>query len=367
MRRFFAFLKKEFIHILRDTRTLMVLLIMPVIQIIIFGFALSTEINNIRFAVKAPDKDITTQRIVQKLEASSYFTLIAEVQTEEEISSLFRKGKIDIMVIFGNGGESGVGASNAAGSRSVQLIADASNTNVATMATYYASNIISSPENQIGETPLIVTNSKMLYNPSMKSSFTFVPGVMGMILMLICALMTSVAIVREKERGTMSLLLVSPARPFTVIVSKAFPYMIVSCVNLLTIILLSIFVLGVPVSGNLWGLILVSLIFIILALSLGILISTLANTQTTAMIVSGMVLMLPTMLLSGMLFPIESMPKILQWLSCIVPARWYISCVKTIMIQGLELRYCLKEILILIGFIIIYVGASLRNFKSRIQ
>jgi ABC-2 type transport system permease protein len=200
----------------------------------------------------------------------------------------------------------------------------------------------------------------------MKGAYNFVPGVMGLILMLICAMMTSISIVREKETGTMAVLLVSPVKPVYVILAKMTPYFTLSIFNLITILLLSVFVLGVPVAGNLFLLIFVSLIFILTALALGLLISNLVNTQVAAMLVSGLGLMMPTMLLSGLIFPIESMPPILQWLSCILPVRWYIEVVRKVMIQGVDAVFVLKEIAILSGMAVVLLVVSLKKFKIRL-
>lgn len=351
------------------------LLIMPVIQILLFGFALSTEIKNVKMGVLDPSNDAATTRIISQIDASSYFTIVESYATLDDMNDAFEKGKIDVSLVFEGDFYNRIShGSNA----NIQIIADGSNTNIATMATYYATSIISSLQKEmmqekmisagvsIQSAPQIDVTSRMLYNPTMKSAFSFVPGVMGMILMLVCALMTSVAIVREKERGTMEVLLVSPVKPLSIIFAKTIPYMLVSIINLATIILLSVFLLGVPVSGSLWWLVVVSLLFIVVSLSMGILISTLVSMQAIAMIISGMVLMLPAMLLSGMLFPIESMPKFLQVISWAVPARWYITCVRSIMIQGLEITYVLKEVLILCGYAVVFVTASLINFKDRL-
>ena len=254
---------------------------------------------------------------------------------------------------------------------------DGSNTNIGSMAVFYVSSIVSSFQKELAQeaalnrgsavTPVrISTSTRMMYNPQMKSAFNFVPGVMGMILMLICAMMTSVSIVREKERGTMEVLLVSPVKPFSVILAKAIPYFVVSAFILLLVLCLSVFLIKVPITGSLLWVIFVSLLFILVSLSIGILISTLVSKQEVAILISGMVLMLPTMLLSGMLFPVESMPKVLQWISYTVPAKWYIEAIKMMMIQGLGIRYCLDAVLILCGFLTLFTGLSVIKFKDRL-
>ena len=265
------------------------------------------------------------------------------------------------------------------GDGSIQVIVDGSNTNVGSMAVFYVSSIVSSFQKELAQeasmsgtdgavsAPVrIHTSTRMMYNPQMKSAFNFVPGVMGMILMLICAMMTSVSIVREKERGTMEVLLVSPVKPFSVILAKAIPSFVVSALILAIVLCLSVFLIKVPISGSLLWVVLVSLVFILVSLSIGILISTLVSQQEVAILISGMVLMLPTMLLSGMLFPIESMPRVLQWVSYCVPAKWYIEAIRVMMIQGLGIRYCLDSVLVLCGFLTVITGLSVIKFKDRL-
>ncbi len=378
LKRFLSFVGKEFCHILRDTRTLMVLIAMPVIMIVLFGFALSTELKDVKIAVCDLSKDAASSEIMAKISASPYFKVSAYVNNAEEINRAFLKGEADAAIVFEDNFYQRVLHDGHAG---IQIIADGTNTNTGTMSVVYLSNIIGGfirelaeeramdmqGETSAGNVPIrIDTSSHMLYNPQMKSAFNFVPGVMGMIFMLVSAMMTSVSIVREKERGTMEVLLVSPVKPFAVILAKTIPYFVVSAFNLIVIICLSVFLLKVPVSGSLLWLVAVTLLFILVSLSIGILISTLVSKQEIAILISGVVLMLPTMLLSGMLFPIESMPEALQWFSCLIPAKWYIESMKMIMIQGLGIRYCLEHVLILCGFLAATGGASIIKFKDRL-
>lgn len=370
MKQFMAFVRKEFYHILRDRKTLLILFVMPVVEIILFGFALSTEIKNLKIAVLDPSRDAATQRIESDFQASSYFNIVEVVQRPEDIDRLFLNNSIDLAIVFESDFYNRVLHE---GDASIQIIADGSNINTATMAIYYASNIISryqmemAMENSAMPRVQIATQVKMLYNPQNNSAFTFVPGVMGMIMILICAMMTAVAIVREKERGTMEVLLVSPVKPLTMIFAKTIPYLAVSTINLITILLLSVYVLGVPISGSIGWLFVLSLVYIMVSLALGMLISTIVATQVAAMLASGMLLMLPTILLSGMLFPIEAMPLPLQWLTYIVPARWYIDSMKVIMIQGLGIKFALQDLLILIVMAAVLLGFSLKFHKNRLE
>ena len=382
-KRFMSFVGKEFNHILRDTRTLMVLIVMPVVMIVLFGFALSTEIKDVKVAVYDPSRDAATSRLISQIDASEYFTVTAFLDGEDGVLEAFRSNSADIALVFeDNFYHRAVHDSDGR----LQVIADGSNTNIGSMAVFYVSSIVSSFQKELAQEAAlnqaaaggssssaedvqpvqIHTSTRMMYNPQMKSAFNFVPGVMGMILMLVCAMMTSVSIVREKERGTMEVLLVSPVKPFSVILAKAIPYFVVSAFILLIVLCLSVFLIKVPISGSLMWVVLVSLLFILVSLSIGILISTLVAKQEVAILISGMVLMLPTMLLSGMLFPIESMPKVLQWISYCVPAKWYIDSIKVMMIQGLGIRYCLDAVLILCGFLTVITGLSVFKFKDRL-
>lgn len=367
MKQFIAFVKKEFYHIFRDRRTMLILLGMPIVQIILFGFAISTEVKNVRLAVLDPSNDVMTWKIIDRLDASEYFTVTARFRSPQEMEAAFLKNQIDMAVVFSEGFVDGLYTGDAR----VQLIADATDPNMSTSQINYATGIVT----MLGQELLppnvsvarLTPDIKLLYNPQMKSAYNFVPGVMGLILMLICAMMTSISIVREKETGTMEVLLVSPVKPLFIILAKAVPYFVLSFVNLVTILLLSVFVLNVPVVGSLFWLIIVSLLFIFVSLSLGLLISSVTHTQVAAMLASGLMLMMPTMLLSGMIFPIESMPLVLQWISDILPARWYIQAVRKLMIEGVPVALVYKEIGILLLMATVLITISIKKFKYRLE
>ena len=368
MRQFISFIKKEFYHILRDKRTILILLVMPIIQIILFGFAITTEVKNIEVAIFDPSKDVVTQHIKERFQASPYFSIAEELSRPDQINDVFKYGKINLVIVFS---ENFADNLLYTGEAAIQLIADGTEPNQAEALTQYASGILSSYQQELMSqynVPFqIVPELKMLYNPQSKSAYNFVPGVMGMVMILICAMMTSIAIVREKEMGTMEVLLSSPLKPIYIILAKAVPYFALSILNLITILLLAVFALGVPIAGSLFWLIMISLLFVFLALSLGLLISTIVDTQLAAMLASGMGLMTPIILLSGMVFPVDSMPKILQWISAIVPARWYIEAVKKVMIQGVEVRFVVKEFLILATMAVCLMLVSLKKFNIRLS
>lgn len=367
MKQFFTFIRKEFSHVFRDRKTLLMLFGLPIVQIVLFGFALTNEVKNSSIVIVDYAKDLASQQIITKIEASRYFEIEKALLSHREIEAAFRKGTIKCAVVFPAGFNNDILHFNKA---QVQVIADASDPNTATTLTNYLSSIVSDYQSglmQENSTPYrIVPEMRMLYNPELKGAHNFVPGVMALVLMLVCVMMTSISIVREKELGTMEILLVSPFKPILVILSKAVPYLIVSLVNLIIILLLSVFALGLPVNGSIVLLFAVSTLFIITALSLGLVISTATASQQTAMLLSMMGMLLPTMLFSGFMFPIENMPVALQVFSNIVPAKWYYIIVKSVMIKGLGFSFIWKETLILFGMTVFLLVVSLRNFKTRL-
>ena len=366
MKEFNAFLRKEFLHIFRDRRTLLVLIGLPTMLIVLFGFAISTEIRNVSVGLCVPDGDMTALRLMDKIDRSRYFTYVASYQSEEDIDLAMKRGEIDVALMFGDGFSSGLYSHDGS---EVSVIADATNPNNASMEVMYLSSIISGyfSEEFSAEMGGLVPNMRMLYNPQLRSSYNFVPGIMGLILMLICSLMTSVSIVREKETGSMEVLLVSPVKPINIVLAKMIPYLVISSAVLVIILLLTIFVLKVPVAGSFFWMILVSLIYIILSLGLGLFVSTVVKTQIIATLICGMIFLVPVMMFSGMLYPIESMPVPLQWFAQIIPAKWYIEATRKIMIEGVSVRYVSTEILILAGMAAVVFAAAVIKFKDRLE
>lgn len=344
---------------------MLILLVMPVILIILFGYAITTEIKQVPIAIWDQSRDEVTEKIIAHLQASEYFDLYTMINNREEMQQLFREGKVNMVILFPVQYASLPDAN-------VQILADATDPNQATQLTAYATAVIMSAraESLAGSSasfiPGITPVVHLLYNPLMKGAYNFVPGVMGLILILICAMMTSVGIVKEKEIGTMEILLVSPMKPLSIILAKAVPYLLISLINIVTILCLSHFLLEVPMAGSLGLVMALSVLYAIVSLCLGLLISTVADTQQAAMLISAMGLMLPIMLLSGMMFPIENMPAILQWLSNIVPAKWYIGALKDVMIKGVGIEGVLKEIGVLSGMVMVLIVLSVKRFKIRL-
>ena len=368
MKQFLSFVKKEFRHVLRDRRVLLILFGMPVVQVLLFGFALSNEIKNTKIVLVDYAKDYNSQQITTKIAASHYFEIEKNLLTHEQLLSAFKKGEIREAVIFpSNFGED----LSHKGQAKIQIISDATDLNTSNQVIAYLTNIIlnyQTAQNQEQKNPLrIIPETRMLYNPELKGAPNFVPGVMAMVLLLVCVMMTAVAIVKEKETGTMEVLLVSPMKPWTIIVSKAAPYLILSLLDLISILVLSVYVLEVPVEGSLVLLLAESTLFIITCLMLGILISIQTATQQVAMLISLVGMMMPAMMLSGFMFPIENMPYALQLISNIIPSKWYYIIVKTVMIKGAGFSAVWKETSILAGITTVLFFVSLKKFKIRLQ
>ena len=352
MEQFISFVIKETKHILRDKRTMLILFGMPVVLMLLFGFAISTDVRNVRTVVVTSQSDHLTQQVVDRLAQSEYFLITATVATPQEAERLIRSQKADMAIVF---------APDFASTKSgVQFLVDGADPNMSQQWISYAQGVIANPQGGL-------VNSKLLYNPQMKSAYNFVPAIMGMLLMLVCAMMTSISIVKEKERGTMEVLLVSPVRPLLVIVAKAVPYLMLAFIILVTILLMARFVLGVPLVGSLLWILAISVLYILLALSLGLLISSIAQTQLVALLLSAMVLLMPVVMLSGMMFPIESMPDILQWISAVVPPRYYIQAMRKLMIMGVGIAEVKQEALVLLGMTALLLTIALKKFNTRLE
>lgn len=368
MKQLLSFVRKEFFQVFRDPKTLIMLFGLPVIQIVLFGFALTNEIKNANIVVVDNAKDQASKQIIDKMEGSKFFKVANTLMSSSEIDAAFKTGKIKLAVVFPANFNTDLLHLNKA---SLQVIADASDPNTARTLTNYVSFIVADYQSQLSHNKpapyTIMPEVRMLYNPDLRGAPNFVPGVMAMVLLLVCVMMTSVSIVREKELGTMEILLVSPVKPLMVIVSKAIPYLILSWINLTAILLLSVYALDLPIRGSIFLLVAESTLLIITALSLGLLISTITASQQAAMFASMLGMMLPTMLLSGYMFPIENMPMVLRLISNIVPARWYYVIVKAVMLKGLGFSSIWKETLILVVMTIFFLTIALRKFKIRLE
>ncbi|OFX38701.1 MAG: multidrug ABC transporter permease [Bacteroidetes bacterium GWA2_32_17] len=368
MKKFIGFVKKEYYHIIRDPRTLFVLIAMPIAQILLFGYVITNEIKNASIGILDHSNDEITKQISSKILSSGYFKLDASINSEQEIHEAFRKGKIKEVIVFEPHFSEKL---KKEGTAKIQIIADASDPNIANLLTNYTEAIIRNYSNSITtqntQISLITPEVRMLYNSELKGAYLFVPGIIAMLLMLISALMTSISITREKELGTMEVLLASPLNPFTVIAGKVTPYLMLSFIDACLILLTGYFVFNVPVNGSIILLLAECLLFIFMALSLGILISTATKSQQAAMLISLVALMLPTILLSGFIFPVENMPLILQYLCKIMPPKYFINIVRTIMLKGGNLSTLWSDTLILAGMSIFFILVSVRKYKIRLE
>ena len=366
MKQFIAFVIKEAKHILRDKRTMLILFGMPVVMMLLFGFAITTDVKNVRTVLVTSEMSPRTQQAVERLAQSEYFIITQTVNTPQEAERLIRSQKAD-MSLTPSPSPIGEGSSNL----QWQIMVDGSDPNMAQQWTTYAQSILSQPvDDKHYSLPSPFEEGlgvRLLYNPQMKSAYNFVPAIMGMLLMLICAMMTSISIVREKEKGTMEILLVSPVKPLMVIIAKAVPYLVLAFAILITILLMARFVLGVPLAGSLFWILAVSTLYILLALSLGLLISNVAQTQLVALLMSAMVLLMPVVMLSGMLFPVESMPQVLQWLAAVVPPRYYIEAMRKLMIMGVGFGEVAREVAVLAGMTVVLLAIALKKFDVRLR
>jgi ABC-2 type transport system permease protein len=347
MKQFWSFVIKEAKHIFRDKRTMLILFGMPVVLMFIFGFAITTDVKNVRTVVVTSQMSPQTQQAVDRLAASEYFDIVSTVATPQEAEKIIRSQKADMAVVFNQ-------------NRNVQLMVDGADPNMSQQWTTYAQQVIVNSH-------FSIVNLRMLYNPQMRSAYNFVPAIMGVILMLICAMMTSISVVREKERGTMELLLVSPVRPLMVIIAKVIPYLVLAFGIMVVILLMAHFVLDVPLAGSLFWIVIVSTLYILLALSLGLLISNIAQTQLVALLMSAMMLLVPNVMLSGMLFPVESMPTVLQWVAAVMPPRYFIDCMRKLMIMGVGIGDVLKEVVILAAMTFFFLVVALKKFNVRLE
>lgn len=359
MNRFLNFIKKESLHILRDTRTVLVVIGIPILLTLMFGFAISTDINNVEIAVCAPHRTVTVSQMVTKIENNGFFTFKGYV-SPDEIDVVLRSGKAGAVVVFNEEYER-ITAGLLPGEKAVQIVLDGSNPNVSASAGAYLSALFSPGNSQIP------VETHILYNPQMKSAYNFVPGILGLIFILVCAMMTSVSIVREKENGTMEVLLVSPVKPIWIIIAKMVPYFVLSCINLLSVMLIARYALGLPMTGSIGGIVVTTMDYILLSLAFGLLVSTVTDKQIVALIISGMILMIPVMMFSGMLFPVENLPVILKPLAYIVPARWYIDAIRKMMIEGQAFKDVLLEFSIICIMTVGILRVALIKFNDRLE
>lgn len=366
MSAFQGFVRKEVRHIVRDRRTVMILLLMPLIQVLLFGYAIRTEVENIRLAIVDPAPDATTLEIRSRLEGTGIYRTVAVLRDPARLEPLFRRGQARQAVVF----EPGFAERLARGEPArVQVITDAADPNTGATMRAYALAVIQQYERELrtgAGAVRIEPETRMRFNPTMESAYLFVPGLIAFVLIIISALMTTISLSREKETGTMEVLLVSPLRPVQIIVGKVLPYLVLAFVNVLTTLGVAWAAFDVPVRGSVILLLAESTLYSLTALALGVLISTRTDSQRVAMTAALTGLMMPTLMLSGFIFPLESMPRPLQILSNVVPARWFVEIARGIMLKGVGLDYLWQETLVLAGMTLVFLGAAARSFQIRV-
>jgi ABC-2 type transport system permease protein len=362
-----AFIVKELRHILRDRQTLTVLLLMPLVQVVLFGYALRSDVRNIRVAVVDPAPDIETRALRDRFTATDRFRIVSTSASLADVEPLFRRGQADMALVFEPGFAEQLGSETPA---KVLLAIDASDPNTGTTMEAYSRAVINQYQNDLptrGRQPVrIRAETRMRFNPTLESVNLFVPGLIALVLTLVSALMTAISLSREKERGTLEVLLVSPLRPWQVIVGKVLPYLGLAFANAVTALAVAWLVFHVPMEGSLVLLLSESMLYAIVSLALGVLIASRTSSQRTAMFAAMIGTMLPSTLLSGMIFPISSMPRPLQIISNIVPARWFIIVARGIMLKGVGLTFLWRETLVLSIMTAILLIAAVRGFKPRI-
>jgi len=367
LKQLLAFVRKEFYHVFRDKRTLLILFGLPVVQIVLFGFALSSEVKNIGITVLDNAHDLHSSQIISRIQTSQYFHMQPAVRDYHDIERKFKEGSIKSAIVFPANFGSDLYRT---GGAQIQIIADASDPNTATALTNYLTVIINGYQSELNPNKKlnyqVIPELRQLYNPEQNGSLNFIPGVIALIFMIVCTALTSVSVVKEKELGTMEILLVSPFKPFMVLIAKAFPYLVFSIINLIIILMLPVVLLQGEIKGELLLIFAESILFIITCLSLGLLISNTTNSQQTAMLISMMGMMLPTLLLTGFMFPIENMPIPFQVISHIVPAKYYYAIIRCVMLKGLGFSYIWKETLVLLGMTTFLLTMALKKFKTRL-
>ena len=365
---FLAFTQKEFFHILRDRKTLLVLVVLPISQLLIFGFALNSSLTEMPTAVLDLSNDRMSRQIISKIDASSTFKVEEYVHSMQEVDALFKSGKLSQVFVFMPGFEREI---KRTGKGNVQIIMDASlQINASTLESYILATLLEYQQeiNAGRELPIqIIPEVKMRYNPRLDSAFHFVPGGIGIVLMLVCSMMASLAIVKEKESGTMEVLLVSPVRPPVIILAKLVPYLLVGMINIVVILLISVFILNVPIAGNIFLLFLVGTIFTLSSLALGIMVSVLTKTQRSAIIISIAGLMLPAITLSGFIFPLGSLSLLMKVIVHLMPVTLFISAARNIMIKGLGMDAVYPELFGLIVITVVLIVISIKCFKNRLS
>jgi ABC-2 type transport system permease protein len=347
--------------------TLLFVFLMPVVLVMLFGYTIKNEINNANIAVLDYSQSLHSRQLINSLTASGYFSVHQGLSDERDAESFFQKGTGSMVVVIPKSFEEDIAKNNHA---KIQLVTDASDLNVSTTLVSYANQVITQYQKSLNLTNIDVQpvdiRVKMQYNPQLESAYMFIPGNIALIMILITSLMTSITLSKERETGSWRLLAITPANQYVIVLGKIIPYMLLSLICTAIVIVLGIVIFKMPMYGSVWLLLLLCFLFMFTACSLGVLISVLTNSQQVAMLLCMLGFFLPTLLLSDFLFPVENMPLVLQILSHVVPAKWFIFALRDIMIKGAGLELLWLPVIILSGLTIFLISVSIRRLQKRI-
>ena len=362
-------LRKEWFHIKRDRRTATVLVMLPVVQVLLFGYAIRTDVDNVRLAVVDPAPSNTTLALRNRFAAAGVFRIVASVPRTEDLEPLFQNGTAQQAIVFDHDFTEDLGRGTPA---QLLVITDATEPNTGALLQAYAQAVIQQYQFALPASParpasIIVPVTRIRFNPTRESKNLFVPGLMAFVLTIISALMTAISLTREKETGTMEALLVSPLRPWEIIVGKVTPYLAIGFASVLLVLVEARLVFNVPVRGNIPLLLFEGLLYVLVSLAFGMLISSRTSSQRIAMMGVFLTTLLPNILLSGFISPLESMPAILRWISYVIPGRWFVAIARGIMLKGIGLEYLWRETLYIAGLATVLLAASIRSFHERLE
>lgn len=360
-----AVMRKEFWHILRDWQSLVIVIVMPLVMMFLYGYALSNEIREIPVIVEMPNPSPEAQQIVKRLDATTLFRVIGIVPAALDVKELFRanraKAVIRLTPDFAQ-------ALRRHGSPApVQVVIDGGDQNLATVVRNTITPLLQTivlDIMQIEKPKIVTVEQRVLYNPRQESAQFFVPGLMSFILLMISAMLTSVAITREKESGTLEQLLISPLKPLEILTGKILPYIVLATIDGILILIVGWLVFNVHVSGNLAFLGLVCLVYVFVALAMGLIFSTIAKNQQEAMMMVLPATLMPSMLLSGFIFPIASMPVPLQWVAHIIPATYFLEIIRGIILKGTGPAELWLPLCILAGIGVLFMGIAVKKFGT---
>jgi ABC-2 type transport system permease protein len=363
---FRSLIRKETLHILRDRRTLAVLLLMPLVQVLLFGYALRTDVGEVRLSVVGPSLDEAGRSLLRELDASESIEVVGYSSVDAGVDGQFRRGDVDAALLL----PAGFGPDLRRGGAELLVLYDGLDpTRGRTIQAYVAGAIRSWERERYPVRPagVVVPVTRMRFNPTLASANLFVPGLLAFVLTIVSALMTAITIARERETGTMEVLLVSPVRPAQVVVAKVLPYVGLAFFNAVTTLIVARIAFDVALRGSVLLLLAQCALYVLVALALGVLVSSRAKDQRTAMMAVLLGMMLPTMLLSGFIFPISSLPPLIQPLTNVVPTTWFIVIARGIMLKGVGMEVLWEETLILAGMAVVLLGLSARNVRERLE